>query len=131
MDRQDKQDKYYFAGLPEVGGRRVETSLAEFERKCLVLIAEEQRKGWTENHVIGALCDAVRLCREHADYVQRNLEIPLGKVPASKIADLVKDALATDGTDHKQFYLEQIAAELGVDVREMRRYSYIKHGIAP
>ena len=50
-----------------VAGRRCLRSLAEFERDCLLLIDEEQRKINRDNALIELLCDAVRLKREHQD----------------------------------------------------------------
>lgn len=50
-----------------VAGRRLETTLNEFENSCLVLIAEEQDKPNPNNALISVLCNAVRLGREQAD----------------------------------------------------------------
>lgn len=49
--------------LPEVAGR-LDRSYADFERACLVLLADEQRKPNPDNALIAVLCDAVRLTRE-------------------------------------------------------------------
>lgn len=53
--------------LPEVGGRRLEISLAEFERSCIARIRECLE--WTnpDTRLIEVLCNAVRLAREQAD----------------------------------------------------------------
>ena len=50
-----------------VAGRVMTRSLADFERACSVLIKEENRKIAPDTALIGVLCDAVRLSREHAD----------------------------------------------------------------
>lgn len=54
-------------GLPAVGGRRMDRSLADFERACRVLLMEEQERVSPNNALISVLCDAVRLSREHLD----------------------------------------------------------------
>jgi hypothetical protein len=46
------------------------------------------------------------------------------------VKDLIFDALTTDGEHHKQWYLEQIAAVLGIPLTEMRELDYEK-GIPP
>lgn len=46
----------------------------------------------------------------------------------SIIGSLVIDALLTDGAHHKQWYLEQIAEELGIPKEE---YEDAEEGIAP
>jgi len=43
---------------------------------------------------------------------------------------LIMEALGTDGEHHKQWYLEQIAAVLGIDLVETRELEYEK-GIPP
>lgn len=53
--------------LPTVEGRRVTTSIAELEHRLLVHLAEEQDEPLPSTHLIGTLCEAVRLCREYAD----------------------------------------------------------------
>ena len=50
--------------LPEIGGERMEGSIAEFEHRCKVYIGEEQSKIAPDNGLISLLCDAVRLARE-------------------------------------------------------------------
>jgi len=56
--------------LPAVAGRQISTSLAEFERKCLVLLEEEQRLPCPNNAIIAVLCESVRLKREYCDVIQ-------------------------------------------------------------
>ena len=46
-----------------VAGERMERSLDDFERACLVQIEEEQQKLLPDSALVGLLCDAVRLCR--------------------------------------------------------------------
>jgi hypothetical protein len=60
--------------LPEVAGRRIATSNAEFERKCLVYLYHEQRKILPDNAVIALFCEAVRLTREYNDHVADDLK---------------------------------------------------------
>lgn len=43
---------------------RLDRSLADFERACLVHLDEEQQRANPDNALIGVLCDAVRLVRE-------------------------------------------------------------------
>lgn len=57
--------------LPEVGGRRLEGTLADFERACRVLIGEELEKPAPNNALIATLSDGVRLAREHADVMTK------------------------------------------------------------
>jgi hypothetical protein len=54
-----------------VGGRRMERSIASFERACEVYIEAEQEKLAPDNVLIALLCDAVRLSRELEDYATR------------------------------------------------------------
>lgn len=56
-------------GLPVVSGNRLSTSLADFERSCLVQIAEEQQQSLPNNALINVLCEAVRLSRESVNPV--------------------------------------------------------------
>lgn len=51
--------------LPSVAGR-MEGSNAEFERRCLIYLAEEQDKLIPDNALITLLCDGVRLAREYS-----------------------------------------------------------------
>lgn len=61
--------------LPEVGGRRLHCSNAEFERRCLVHLAREERKLEPDNGLVALLGDAVRLAREYTDAMQQNTEL--------------------------------------------------------
>jgi hypothetical protein len=56
--------------LPLVAGRCIEGTIADFERRCLVHLEEEQRMPFPDNALIAVLCDAVRLSREYVDYAQ-------------------------------------------------------------
>jgi hypothetical protein len=56
------------ADLPAVAGDMLTTSLADFERRCQVHLAEEQSKPLPDNALIGTLCEAVRLSREFTLY---------------------------------------------------------------
>ena len=53
--------------LPEVAGRRLDISHAEFERRCRFMLKLEQEKIAPDTAVIAVLCDAVRLAREYTD----------------------------------------------------------------
>ena len=55
--------------LPSVAGR-LDISIAEFEKRCLVHIRDEQEKIMPDNALIDTLCNAVRLCREYVDTVK-------------------------------------------------------------
>lgn len=57
-----------------VAGRILSTSIATLVRRCAVLIRDEQEKPLPDNALIGALCDAVRVAREHADSTSRRLD---------------------------------------------------------
>lgn len=59
--------------LPAVGGRRLDCSNAEFERRCLTAIYREQEKLMPDNAVIAVLCDAVRCVREYSDNMQASV----------------------------------------------------------
>ena len=52
---------------PEIGGRRLERSLADFERSCLAHIGELMEHPSSNTGLIALLCDAVRLARECSD----------------------------------------------------------------
>jgi len=56
-------------GLPAVGGRHMEQTIQEHERRCLVFLAEEQRKPSPDNALVALLCDSVRMGREYCDAV--------------------------------------------------------------
>ena len=51
--------------LPAVEGR-MECSNAEFERRCLVRLAAEQKKIFPDNDLISLLADGARLAREYS-----------------------------------------------------------------
>lgn len=51
--------------LPAVAGR-MECSNAEFERRCLICLAEEQDNLMPDNALIAVLCDGVRLARKYS-----------------------------------------------------------------
>lgn len=57
----------------EVAGRRMTITHAVFEARCENLIEDEQRKPLPDNALIGVLCEAVRLSREHCDAMTRPL----------------------------------------------------------
>lgn len=48
----------------QVAGVYMDRSIADFQRACLVHIAEEQRKVSPDTALIALLCDAVRCSRE-------------------------------------------------------------------
>lgn len=57
--------------LPSVGGRRLtECTVADFERRCRILIRDEQEKPNCDTQLIGVLCNAVRLAREQTDLMR-------------------------------------------------------------
>lgn len=62
--------------LPEVAGKRLLQSHADFERACKVELSTEQAKPNPDNALIGLICDAVRLSREHVAV----MKAPLGRV---------------------------------------------------
>lgn len=53
--------------LPSVGGRRLDCSNNEFERRCLCALKREQEKVAPDNAIVAVLCDAVRCVREYGD----------------------------------------------------------------
>lgn len=55
--------------LPMVEGMFCLRSLGEFERACLVHLAEEQSKPSPDTALIRLLCDAVRLKREFSSHI--------------------------------------------------------------
>jgi hypothetical protein len=59
--------------LPEVAGRRLLTSHADFEHRCKVLLMEEQDKPLPNNALIDVLCNAIRLSREFVDAMSKPL----------------------------------------------------------
>ena len=62
--------------LPEVGGRRLEISLADFERSCLVHIGEMQKLANPDTALIALLSNAVRLARECSDNGVPQIKVP-------------------------------------------------------
>lgn len=50
--------------LPLVEGAYMDRSVVDFQRSCLVHIAEEQRKPAPDTALIALLCDAIRCSRE-------------------------------------------------------------------
>lgn len=56
--------------LPAVGGRRLDCSVATYERRALLALKTEQEKIAPDNALIAVLCDAVRLGREYCDAMQ-------------------------------------------------------------
>jgi hypothetical protein len=59
-----------------VCGDALSTSLAMFTRKAAVLLRGEQEKPLPDMALIGFICDAVRLAREHSLMARRH--IPCG-----------------------------------------------------
>lgn len=53
--------------LPEIGGRRLEVTIMEFERSCLLAIRELLEENVDKTRLIAILSNAVRLSRECAD----------------------------------------------------------------
>ena len=53
--------------LPEIGGRRLDVSLTEFEHSCLVRIGEMLEDPNLDTGLISLLSNAVRLARECSD----------------------------------------------------------------
>ena len=77
----DDREKDFFPHLPAVGGRRVETSLADLEYRARIRLQAEQGKPLPDNALIALLCDTVRLCREYADMMsdRRKFLVPVKK----------------------------------------------------
>jgi len=59
--------------LPEVAGRYLTVSHAQFEQSIKVLMAEEQDKPSPNNALVSVLCEAIRLSREHVDVMTRGM----------------------------------------------------------
>lgn len=55
--------------MPEVGGRMIDGTLNDLERRARLCIGLELEKIAPDNALIAVLCDTVRLVREHCDYV--------------------------------------------------------------
>ena len=56
--------------LPEIGGRRLEDTIANFEHRAKLCLQTEQERPNPDNALVAVLCDAVRLAREYADSAQ-------------------------------------------------------------
>jgi len=69
----DKEDPFIGYDLPAVAGRKLTTSVRDFERSCRVYMSLEQRKPSPDTGLISVLCEAVRLGREHCDMVEGQL----------------------------------------------------------
>ena len=54
-----------------VEGRMMLRTHLEFERACEVILADEQEKPSPDSHLVGVLCDAIRLSREACDMARR------------------------------------------------------------
>jgi hypothetical protein len=65
-----RADPEFDPSLPKVAGRSLTRSLYDFQRACLVTLAEEQAKPLPDNALVALLCDAVRLSREQADFLR-------------------------------------------------------------
>lgn len=72
--------------LPAVGGRSLNRPIADLERACLVLLAEEQRTISPNNALIAVLCDTVRLGREYSDAMIEQLKTPHERAVADRLA---------------------------------------------
>ncbi len=59
--------------LPAVAGRILGCTVNEFEHRCRAYLMREQEKPNPDNGLIAILCDAVRLGREHCDFMRRGL----------------------------------------------------------
>lgn len=68
-----------------------------------------------EDAITEAISSHTMRCRQEVDAIGRVLD---------EVQGLVLDALTTDGTHHKQWYLERIATVLGLEVA-------VPSGIAP
>jgi len=82
--------------LPEVAGRRMLMTHAQFERGCKLRLKEEQEKPSPDTHLVNLLCEAVRLSREHTDWATR----PIGDEGASKPYGYLEVNLSTGEFRH-------------------------------
>jgi len=83
--------------LPEVGGDRLEMTLADFERGCLLELRDEQEKPNLNNHLVNLLCEAVRLKREHVTMLKNSF---VGYADYISLRTEVEQAIdALDGND--------------------------------
>ncbi len=83
------EERVDLIGAPSVAGVHMERSIADFVRGCDVLIHEEQAFPIPDTALIGILCDAVRLAREHTrmatapqgmgqpDYMTDDVTVPI------------------------------------------------------
>lgn len=55
-----------------VAGRRLQMPIDDFERACLVSIAELQEQLNPDSALLGLLCESVRLARQWSDREQRD-----------------------------------------------------------
>jgi hypothetical protein len=62
-----------------VSGRILNTTIAEFERRCGLYLADEQKKPSPDSCLIGLLCEAVRLAREYCDAMKPSEQSAAGK----------------------------------------------------
>lgn len=77
--------------LSIVAGEQMERSIADFTRACEVHILEEQYKPLPDNALIGLICDAVRLAREH---VQMTMEMGAEHATVGHLLDAGDDMIA-------------------------------------
>lgn len=86
--------------LPKVGGRRLEISLSEFERSCLVRLMEIQKQSHPDTALINVLCNAVRLAREctdtkglvhdNSEHQSQSARVAHDEVPALEVSNTAK-----------------------------------------
>lgn len=66
------------AGIPAVGGDRIDCSIATLERRFLIALKDEQEKPSPDNSLIALFCDGVRLGREYCNAM---------KTPIARVTD--------------------------------------------
>ncbi len=90
-----------------------------------VVMGAAEREGYTYVGAVANPGDSVVIM--HKDLVAEKREQPerFGFENMTRVADLVRDAVITDGAHHKQWYLEQIAEKLELSLPEHEA------GIAP
>ncbi len=93
--------------LPTVTGRKLDISLEDFEKSCLLQIAELENSGSRDVRLFTTLNNAVRLARQHSDLLRDHPELAEALTP-SEFKDRVEKVL--EGT--------QVS---GVDTRGMVR----------
>jgi hypothetical protein len=86
--------------LPSVGGRRLDCSNNEFERRCLVCLLHEQEKIAPDNSVIAVLCDAVRCVREYNDTMKLMFSNPNDITDTERLNWLLKGAVLLRGMSY-------------------------------